>query len=60
MDIEDTYRLLTLKKAAIVMNALADSMNGQEAKEETKSLAWSISWAVTRIEELVRGTNRKE
>jgi hypothetical protein len=59
MDIEDKYRLLALKKAAIVMNALADSMNGQEVKEETKSLAWSISWAVTRIEELVRATNRK-
>jgi len=50
MDIETKTRLLALKKAAIVMNALADSMQDASVKNETKSLAWSISWAVTEIE----------
>lgn len=54
MDIEDKVRLLALKKAAIVMNALADSMQQQSTKDETKSLAWTISWAVTRIHELLK------
>lgn len=53
MDIEDTYRILALKKAAIVMNALADSMQDASTKDETKSLAWSITWAVQKLEEVL-------
>lgn len=60
MDIEDKVRVLALKKAAIVMNALAESMQDANTKNETKSLAWSISWAVTRIEELTNKPNSKE
>lgn len=52
MDIEDKVRIEALKKAAIVMNALAESMQGADVKSETKSLAWTISWAVTELERL--------
>ena len=55
MNIEDKTRLLALKKAAIVMNGLADSFKDEETKSETKSLAWAISWAVVRITELMGG-----
>ncbi len=50
MDIEDKIRVIALKKAAIVMNALAEGMKDESTKNETKSLAWTISWAVGKIE----------
>lgn len=50
MDIEDKIRITALKKAAIVMNALAESMTSDSVKNETKSLAWVITWAVEKIE----------
>jgi hypothetical protein len=52
MELEDKVRITALKKAAIVMNALADSIQDKYTKSETKLLAWSISWAVTELEEL--------
>lgn len=48
--LEDKYRILALKKAAIVMNGLADSFKDEATKSETKSLAWAISWAVVELE----------
>lgn len=42
---EFSVRLDALKKAAIVMNAVADSMKDPDTRSETKSLAWTISWA---------------
>ncbi len=51
MDIEDKIRLDSLNKAAIVMNALAESFKDADTKAETKSLAWAISWAVVKIAE---------
>lgn len=51
-DLEFTVRILALKKAAIVMNALAKNMNEQKVKSETESLAWTISWAVQELETL--------
>ena len=54
MDIEDTVRLLALKKAAIVMNALAGSLKDAGARQETKTLAWTITWAVDELERLKR------
>ena len=50
MELEDQVRVMALKKAVIVMNALAEQMNDESTKQETKSLAWSISWAVAKIE----------
>lgn len=50
MELEDKYRLLALKKAAIVLNGLADSFKDESTKAETKSLAWAVSWAVTELE----------
>jgi hypothetical protein len=50
MDIETKTRLLALKKAVIVMGKLADSFEKESVKNETKSLAWTISWAVKEIE----------
>lgn len=50
MELEDKVRVIALKKAAIVMNALAESMKDESTKSETKSLAWTISWAVQKIE----------
>jgi hypothetical protein len=32
------------------MNALAEQMQDKSTKNETKSLAWTISWAVEKIE----------
>lgn len=49
-DLEKTVRITALKKAAIVMNALAESMKDESTKSETKSLAWTISWAVQELE----------
>jgi hypothetical protein len=48
--LEDKYRIIALKKAAIVMNGLADSFKDETTKSETKSLAWAISWAVVELE----------
>jgi len=48
--LEDKYRIMALKKAAIVMNGLADSFKDETTKSETKSLAWAISWAVVELE----------
>jgi hypothetical protein len=53
MELENKIRLDALKKAAIVMNTLADCMQDGINKNETKSLAWTISWAVKKIEEVV-------
>ena len=50
MDLPDKYRLLALKKAAIVMNALADTMENHGNKQETQMLTWSIIWAANKIE----------
>ena len=50
--LENAYRIAALKKAAIVMNVLSHSIKDPEAKEETKSLAWAISWAVAELERL--------
>ncbi len=49
-DLEKHYRLLALKKAAIVMNTLAEGMKEESVKSETKSLAWTITWAVEQLE----------
>ena len=49
MKLEDKTRVLGLKKAAIVMNALAESLNGT-TQDETKTLAWCITWAVNELE----------
>lgn len=51
MELEDKIRLESLKKAAIVMNTLADSFKDADTKAETKSLAWVIAWAVVKIAE---------
>lgn len=56
MDIETKVRLIALKKAAIVMNALAESMKDESTKSETKSLAWTITWAVNEIEKYSAGS----
>jgi len=50
MELEDKYRILALKKAAIVLNGLADSFKDESTKSETKSLAWAVSWAVVELE----------
>ena len=51
MDVmEFNFRILALKKAAIVMDVLADSFEEQTTKKETKALAHAISWAVLYIE----------
>ena len=50
--LENKYRIVALKKAAIVMNALADSIKDEATKSETKSLAWTISWAVKELEKM--------
>ena len=49
MKLEDKTRLLGLKKAAIVLDALAQSLKG-ETQHETKTLAWCITWAVEELE----------
>ena len=54
-DIENAIHITALKKAAIVMNALAMSMRDQHARDETKSLAWVISWAVDELEKRKEG-----
>lgn len=47
---QDKVRINSLKKAAIVMGTLADSFKLDKAiRDETKSLAWSISWAVIEL-----------
>lgn len=50
MELEDKVRVIALKKVAIVMNALAEQMRDENTKNETKSLARTILWAVTKIE----------
>jgi hypothetical protein len=50
MNLETKTRLLALKQAAIVLNGLADSFEDQEIKNQTKSLAWAVTWAVKEIE----------
>jgi len=49
-DLEFKVRLLALKKAAIVMDTLAKSMKDQSVRNETDSLTWSITWAVSELE----------
>ena len=48
--LENKYRILALKKASIVLNAMADSFKDEYSKQETKSLAWAVSWAVMELE----------
>ena len=50
MDMERKTYITALKKAAIVMNALAMSMKDESTKNETQSLAWVISWAIGQLE----------
>lgn len=50
---EDKIRIIALKKAAIVMGSLADSFQDKAIRDETKSLAWSISWAVIELTKLM-------
>lgn len=57
--LEYEVRLSALKKAAIVMNALAGSLSTEEARSETKSLAWVITWAVKEIEKQLEENNDK-
>lgn len=42
-------RLDALKKACIVMNSIADGFKDEDTRNETKSLAWAISWAVVEL-----------
>ncbi len=49
-DLENKYRIQALKKAALVMNALAEGTKDEATKSETKSLAWTITWAVNELE----------
>ena len=49
MDLEYRERILTLKKAAVVLDAIADRFDGEELKSQTKSLAWGVSWAVEEL-----------
>ena len=56
MDLEYRERILTLKKAAVVLDAIADRFDGEELKSQTKSLAWGVSWAV---EELTKQNGAK-
>lgn len=53
-DLEHTVRIKALKKASIVMNELANSLENQLARHEAKSLAWVISWAVDELEKRKR------
>lgn len=48
--LENKYRILALKKAAVVLNGLADSFKDESVKSETKSLAWAVSWAAVELE----------
>jgi hypothetical protein len=50
-DMEFDVYITALKKAAIVMDALAMQMKDAAARSETKSLAYTISWAVQKLEE---------
>lgn len=50
-NLEFKVRILALKKAAIVMGALAKQMKEHHVQSETESLAWTISWAVKELEE---------
>lgn len=50
-DLEFKVRILALKKAAIVMGALAKQMKEHGAQSETETLAYSISLAVRELED---------
>ena len=56
MRIEDKIRIDSLKVAAIVMGNLADSFKDKTTRDETKSLAWSISWAVIELTKLMENS----
>ena len=45
-------RLDGLKKACIVLNAIAENFKDEQTKLETKSLAWCVSHAVVEIARL--------
>jgi len=51
MDLEYKIRILTAKKAVVALDALANQFDNEEAKAQTKSLAWAVSWV---IEELTK------
>lgn len=53
--LEYSVYITALKKAAIVMNALAMQMKDEATRDETKSLAWTISWAVKELEQRETG-----
>jgi hypothetical protein len=54
MKLEDKTRVLGLKKAAIILNALAESLKG-ETQHEAKTLIWCITWAVEELEKYKQG-----
>ena len=56
MRIEDKIRIDSLKVAAIVMGNLADSFKDKTTRDEAKSLAWSISWAVIELTKLMENS----
>lgn len=49
-NLEKQFRILALKKAAIVMDALANGFKDPQARQDTKDLAYAITWAVQQIE----------
>jgi hypothetical protein len=54
-NLQHAVYITALKKATIVMNALAMQMKDEPTRDETKSLAWTISWAVKELEKRQEG-----
>lgn len=55
MKLEDTYRIQSLKSAALVLNEMAKTFKDVQVQQDIKSLVWSISWAVTDLEKYKQG-----
>lgn len=53
-------KILGVKKAAIVLNALADSLKSPTAKKETKSLVECVVWAANELENFSTSTPTNE
>ena len=54
MDLEYKVQILLLKEAALILDALASGLKVEEARSQTKQIAWAVTWAVhelTRIDE---------
>jgi len=49
MDLEYKIRILTAKKAVVALDALANQFDNEEAKAQTKSLAWAVSWVIEEL-----------